>query len=169
MFLPDNTPAPTFSLRAQVSDRLVTLKSATGALLLIFHSYQTAPDVAGVIRAVRVSYPSPDQVLIAGVADMRVVPRFLRGTAKTIIRNAYLEASKQIPAGQNPADHIIILADWNGAFNKAYRVPPTNRHVALVLINDAKLISGSYFGPQPEQAVLSLLASERNSSDPQST
>jgi hypothetical protein len=169
VFLPDNTPAPSFSAKAQVSDRPVSLQSTAGPLLLVFHSYQTAPVVAEVIRGVRNIYPSHDRILIAGVADMRVVPRFLRGAAKTIIRNAYEEAAKQVPPGQDPADHIIILPDWNGVMFKAYRVPDTSEQVALVLINDSKMIQGSYQGAQPVQASLSLLASGRISSDLLST
>ena len=165
MFLPDNTPAPSFSLKAEVSERPVSLRSTTGTLLLVFHSYQTASVVAEVIRAVRDVYPSPDQVLIAAIADMRVVPRLLRGTAKAFIKNAYNDATRQVPPGQDPTDHIIILSDWNGTLYKAYQAPLTNKQVALVLVNDDKVIAGSYFGAQPEQAALSLLADGRISSD----
>ena len=165
MFLPDGKPAPPFSLKAVVSERTINPQNTTGALLLIFHSYQTALIVGEVIQAVREEYPRFDQVLIASVSDMRIVPRLLRGTAKKIMRNAYKEAAKQIPPGQDPADHIIILPDWNGVVFKAYRVPDTNRQVALVLINESKVIQGSYLGAQPAQVALSLLADGRISSD----
>ena len=157
MFLPDNTPAPAFSLKAEVSQRLITLQTANGILLLIFHGYQTASYVAEITRTVRINYPSPEQVLIAAVADLRIVPRLLRGSAKVIIRNAYHDAAKQIPDGQDPADHIIILADWNGSLFSAFQVPPTNRQVALVLVNDSQVIGGTYMGDQPAQAALRLL------------
>jgi hypothetical protein len=85
--------------------------------------------------------------------------------AKAIIKNAYLEASGQVPTGQDPADHIIILADWSGALFEAYLVPATSQHVALVLIAESKVITGSYFGAQPEEAALSLLAKSRSSND----
>ncbi len=166
MFLPENTPAPHFSAKAQVSHRPIDLSAAAGELLLIFHSYQTAPVAARITRAVRELYPGPEQVLVASVADMRVVPRLLRGTARGIIKNAYREASKQVPAGQDPADHIIILADWNGALFKAYQVPPTGRQVALVLVDEARAIAGNYVGAQPEQAALALLARTQPPGDP---
>ncbi len=158
MFLPEESPAPPFSARAQVSQRPIDLNAAAGELLLLFHSYQTAPIAARLTRAVREHYPSPDQVLVVSVADMRIVPRLLRGTARRIIKNAYQEASQQVPAGQDPADHIIILADWSGALFKAYQVPPTSRQVALVLVDQTKAIAGNYLGAQPEQAALALLA-----------
>jgi len=166
MFLSDHTPAPPFSGKAQVSQRSISLGSAPGELLLIFHGYQTAPVTARIIRAVREVYPDPNQVLVVSVADMRVVPRLLRGTAKGFIKKAYLEASRQVPAGQDPADHIIILADWTGALFKAYRVPATSQQVALVLVDKSKAIAGSCFGAQPEQAALSLLARSRSPNNP---
>lgn len=165
MFLPENTPAPPFSAKAQVSQRPISLAAAKGKLLLIFHSYQTAPVAARITRAVRELHQRPEQVLIASVADMRVVPRLLRGTAKAIIKNAYTEAARQVPAGQDPADHIIILADWRGALFEAYCVPSTSQQVALVLVDESKVIAGSYSGARPEQAALSLLAQSRSADD----
>lgn len=166
MFLPEESPAPPFSARAQVSQRPIDLNVAAGELLLLFHSYQTAPIAARLIRAVREQYPSPDQVLVVSVADMRIVPRLLRGTARRIIKNAYQEASQQVPTGQDPADHIIILADWSGALFKAYQVPSTSRQVALVLIDETKAIAGNYMGAQPEQAALALLTGTQPPIDP---
>lgn len=160
-FIAEGVPAPPFVIKAEVSGRSLTPNSGSGALLLVFHSYQTASTVGEIIRAIRQVYPDPGQVLIAGVTDMQVVPRFLRGTAKTFIQNAYHEASKEVPPGQDPADHIIILPDWDGAVHRAYQAPPTNSHVALVLIDEAQLIAGSYFGERPAQAALALLANGR--------
>lgn len=158
MFLPNGTPAPAFSSKAVVSERPISPQNTAGALLLIFHSYQTAAAVAKVIQTVREVYPNPDQVLLASVADMRIVPRLLRGTAKNIMRNAYKKAANQVPPGQDPADHIIILPDWNGVIFKAYRVPDVAGQVALVLIDESKVIQGSYLGAQPAQAALVLIA-----------
>jgi hypothetical protein len=157
IFLPVGTPAPHFSLTAEVSKRLISLQSANHLLLLVFHSYQTAPIVGEVIRAVRDAYPNPDQVLVVGIADLRVVPRILRSTAKVYIKNAYNEAVKEVPPGQDPEEHIIILPDWNGSIFEAYEVPSTSKHVALVLINGAKVIAGSYIGIEAAQSALSLI------------
>ena len=157
--------APPFSLKAEVSQRPVNLQSAAAPLLLVFHSYQTVSTVADVIRAVRQKYPLPEQTLIAGVADLRVVPRLLRSTAKAFIKSAFNEASKEVPAGHDPADHIIILSDWDGALFNAYQVPRTDQQAALVLVNDTQTVAGSYFGSQPAQAALSLLENLRLSSN----
>lgn len=161
MFLPDGTPAPPFALKAEVSKRQVDLQNTSGALLLLFHSRQTAPNVVEVARAVRETYPSPDQLLIANIADMRIVPRLLRGAVRAFIKSAYNEAIAQIPSGQDPADHIIILSDWDGKLFQAYRIPPTDRQMALVYVNESKKIAGSYIGTQPAHAALSFLSNSR--------
>ena len=161
MILADGTTAPPFSMKAEVSQRTVSLGDTPGKLLLIFNSYQTVDMVGKVIGAVRAAYPGADHVLIAAVSDMRIVPRLLRGAAKAFIKNAYNDAAKQIPSGEDPADHIIILADWNGALFDAYQVPATNKEVALVLIGAAKTIEGSYHGADAAETALALLAGDQ--------
>ncbi len=158
MLLPVGSPAPHFSLTAIASNRQINPASATGLLLLIFHSYQTVDEARLIIRAVRESYPSPDQILIASVADMRIVPRLARGMAKRIMQNAYEEAKKEIPEGHEPSDHIIILPDWYGKVFDAYNVPNTSGEVALVIIYESQIVQGSYKGHEPVMAVLELLA-----------
>lgn len=160
-FLPDGAPAPPFALQAVVSERPINLQNTNVPLLLVFHSYQTASQVGELIPAVREVYPHPEQALIASVADMRDVPRLFQGAAKKIMRSTYQQAAKQIPAGQNPADHIIILPDWQGNTFEAYHVPDTRSQLALVLIDPARTIHSSYQGPQPAQAAITLLAENR--------
>ena len=156
-FLSSGTPAPPFSMTAAVSNRPISLQNKADFLLLIFHSYQTANIVGDVIQAVREARPHPEDVLIAGVSDMRIVPRFLKGMAEKIIKNAYDEATRRVPAGQDPADHIIILPDWKGAVFTNYQVPDTSEEVALVFIGRTREILGSYMGPHPQKAALRLL------------
>ena len=74
------------------------------------------------------------------------------------MQNAYEDACKQIPEGQEPSDHIIILPDWSGKVFKAYKVPNTSRHPALALINEQQIIQGTYTGDQPIKAALKLIA-----------
>ena len=156
--LPIGMPAPPFSLTAVTSERMISPQRVLAPLLLIFHSYQTASILGPIIQAAREVYPSSDEVLIASVADMRIVPRLLRKTATKMMQNAYKDASSKVPVGQKPADHIIILPDWNGIVFEAYQVPDTSRQVAMVLINQSKVIQGDYLGSQPQKAVIALLA-----------
>ncbi len=156
-FLATGSPAPDFSLRAVVSERSISPTNMPGQLLLIFHGYQAAALVGRTIQAIRGFYPDPQQLLIASVADMRIVPRLLRGMAEKIMRDAYHQAAARVPADQDPADHIIILPDWQGRVFAAYQIPENKGQVALVLIDQAQLIQGSYLGDKPQEAALTLL------------
>ena len=160
-FLPAGSPAPDFSLTAVVSERTISPTNITGQLLLIFHGYQAAALVGRTIEAIRAVYPDPQQLLIASVADMRIVPRLLRGMAEKIMGDAYHQAAAHVPSGQEPADHIIILPDWQGRVFAAYQIPENKGQVALVLIDQDQLIQDTYLGHEPQEAALALLNSRR--------
>lgn len=67
--------APHFSLLAAGSGRRVSLDGTAGRrLVLIFHLQGTAPTAREINRAVRARHPSPDDVLIASVIDLSMVP-----------------------------------------------------------------------------------------------
>ena len=157
MLLANGNPAPPFSMRAAVSERPFSLQDPAVNLMLLFHSYQTAPLAADVVRVVRHDYPQYSYLTIASVADMRIVPRLLRGVANNVISQAYKEAEKEVPKGENPSNHIIILPDWEGRLFQVYQIPDTKKNLGVVLINQLRLIESSYFGTQPAPAALKLL------------
>jgi hypothetical protein len=65
------------------------------------------------------------------------------------MRDAYNQAAREVPDGYEVADHIIILPDWKGAAFKAYQVPQSHDQVALVLVDEAKMVQGNYLGKEP--------------------
>lgn len=156
-FLPAGNAAPPLSLTAISSKRPINLQNRADKLMLLFHGYQTAVLAGRVIQGVRESYPDPNQLLIASVADLRSVPRLLQGAAKKIMDDAYKQAATYVPASEDPADHIIILPDWKGSVFTAYQVPKINGQVALVLIDERRRVQGSYLGDEPLQGALALL------------
>ena len=159
-FLPPSSPAPDFALTAVVSERTVSPQNTPGRLLLIFHGYETAVLAGSVIAGVREVHPDPQQLLIASVADLRVVPRLLKGMAEKIMRDAYQQAAQQVPPEENAADHVVILPDWAGTVFEAYGVPKSNGQVALVLVDEESQIGGSYLGDAPLAGALTLLDGE---------
>jgi len=67
--------APYFSLLAAGSGRRVMLRSTAGRkLVLIFHLRETASTAREINRSVRAIYPSPDDVLVASVIDLSIIP-----------------------------------------------------------------------------------------------
>lgn len=155
--LPEGSEAPPFALTAAVSERPVNLQISADKLLLIFHTYHTAVLVGSIVKTVRETYPDPEQLFIASVTDLRSIPRLLHGVARKIIRDAYHQAAQEVPEGEDPADHIIILPDWKGKAFTAYQVPESNNQVSLVLIDRARLIQGTYLGDDPLPEALALL------------
>ena len=156
-FLANGSAAPDFSLTAVVSKRRISPLQMPGKTLLFFHGYQTAVQVGAVVKALKEDYPDPEQVVMASVVDLRAIPRFIHGLARKIMRDAYHQAAREVPDGQEVPDHIIILPDWKGVAFEAYQVPKRNDQVALVLIDEGHLIQGSYLGHEPLQGALALL------------
>ena len=148
-FLAPGSPAPDFSLTAVGSKRKISPLQASGKFLLFFHGYQTAMQVGAVIKALKVDYLDTDKVAMASVVDLRGIPRLIHPLAKSIMRDAYNQAAREVPNGYEVADHIIILPDWKGAAFKAYQVPQNHEQVALVLVDEAKMVQGSYLGKEP--------------------
>jgi peroxiredoxin len=67
--------APDFDLLAAGSGRRVRLRDLAGRkVVLVFHLQGTAPTARGINHAVRECFPDPQEVSIASVIDLSVVP-----------------------------------------------------------------------------------------------
>jgi hypothetical protein len=67
-----------------------------------------------------------------------------------------------VPKEYNPADYVFLLPDWNGSVTKAFRVKHTDKNAAIVVVDPAGRVTGSYQGPQPGPAALSLVRQALN-------
>ena len=150
--------APYFSMLAAGSGRRVTLRSAAGRrLVLIFHLQGTAPTARDINRSVRARHPSPDDVIVASVIDLSVVPPVYWMTVSLILNQAYDRAATELPPDYDPAEYVIILPDWGGLVSRKYDVRNTNRAAAITVVDSS--VAGSYQGERPVEAVLDLLGS----------
>lgn len=156
------TEAPAFAATAVASGRRFSLADWRGQpVLLLFVDYRTSGLVADVTRAIRERYPQHTDVLVVTVADMQVVPRLMRGVATGMMESAYRQAAPQIPPGYDPADHLILLPDWDGAICRPYGAAELGRLPALVLVDGNGRVTATYQGMEPAQAGLAALASGR--------
>lgn len=150
--------APDFSLLAAGSGRRVTLQANDGRpVVLIFHLQGTAPTAREINRAVRERYPDPDEVLVASVIDLSIVPPLYWVTVNLILGQAYEQAATELPRDADPSNYIVILPDWGGRVSRDYGVRRTNRAAAIVIIDRDSNIAGSYQGERPVEAVLEIL------------
>jgi hypothetical protein len=157
-FYPAGGAAPAFNLTAIKSGRQVSLATCQGDVLgMVFHGRETVQAVVEINTTVRPLFPDPKPVILVSVLDLSIVPRLLHGAVKPMLEQAYDQAAREIPKGYNPADYVFLLPDWNGAVTKAFRAKDTSKTAAVVVIGRQGQVVGSYQGPQPGPATLSLV------------
>lgn len=126
-------------------------------LVLIFHLQGTAPTAREINRAVRARYPSPEEVLVASVIDLSIVPPVYWLTVGLVLNTAYEEAAKEVPPNVDPADYVAILPDWGGLVSRRYGARNTGRAAAISVVDADANLAGSYQGERPVEAVLGAL------------
>ncbi len=150
--------APYFRALAAGSGREVSLRTCAGRpIVLIFHSQNTAHVAEQVNRAVREIYPSYEDVVVASVVDLSLVPPIYWLTASVMVGQAYERASREIPSDFDPADYVVILQDWGGLISRRFGVRGVDRDAAVVVIDENAEIAGFYQGREPIRAVLDAL------------
>ena len=150
--------APDFDLLAAGSGRRVRRRELAGRkVVLVFHLQGTAPTAREVNRAVRERFPDPEEVLVASVIDLSIVPPFYWMTVGLVLGNAYDQATRELPSNVDPADYLVILPDWGGRVSRDYGVRRTDRAAAVVVLDEDSNIALSYQGERPVEAVLGTL------------
>ncbi len=157
--LASGTPAPPFALPALVTGRTIGPAACAGTpLLLLFQTYQTVDPARHVIIALRRRYGAPEQLIIANVVDLRHVPRLMRSVARNIMEGAYAEAAASLPPDVDPADHLILLPDWDGRVLRAYRFRDVGTQIGLALIDGDGRVFETYQGDDPLATAFNWLA-----------
>ena len=156
--LSGNGRAPDFDLLAAGSGRRVRLRNLAGRkVVLIFHLQGTAPTARQLNRAIRERFPDPEEVLVASVIDLSIVPPVYWMTVGLVLGGAYEQATRELPPDVDPADFLVILPDWGGRVSRDYGVRNTGRAAAIVVVGEESEVVGSYQGERPVEAVLTLL------------
>jgi hypothetical protein len=155
--------APYFRALAAGSGREVSLRTCAGRrLVLIFHAQNTAWAAERVNRAVRERCPSPEEVVVASVVDLSLVPPLYWLTASVMIGQAYdekgaREVAREEPSGVDPAEYVLILQDWGGLISRRFGVRGDGREATVVIIDENSDIVGFYRGGGPMEDVLGML------------
>ena len=150
-------PAPPFSLKAVATGRIFRPADYLGrAVLLIFADHNTGRSTQVVVERLRRRYPQFERLAIALVIDTRIVPRLFRGAVEGLMEKEYRQAAAAIPSGYNPADHLILLPDWNGEVTRAYHATDLNRAIHLVLIGPDGTVQSEYHGADPATRALEM-------------
>ncbi len=92
--------APHFSLLAAGSARRVSLRAEAGRrVVLVFHLQGTAPTAREINRAVRARHPEPEEVLVASVINLSIVPPVYWISVSLILNQAYDRATDELRPG----------------------------------------------------------------------
>lgn len=150
--------APDFDLLAAGSGRRVRMRDQAGRkVVLVFHLQGTAPTAREINHAVRERFPDPEEVLVASVIDLSIVPPVYWLTVGLVLGSAYDQATRELPPGVDPVDYLVILPDWNGRVSRDYGVRNTGRAAAIVVVDEGSNVTLSYQGERPVRAVLEVL------------
>lgn len=141
---------PYFKAFAVGSGREVSSGNCAGRrLVLVFHAENNAYLLEEINRAVRERYPSTEDVVVAGVADLSLVPPLYWLTASLIVG--------QVNGRAVPADEALTLQDWGGLISRRFGVREVGRNITVVVVNEHARISGLYSGIEPVGPVLRAL------------
>jgi len=152
------TRAPNFKLRAVPTNRKVTIPDENGVpLLLVFMGAQTATQIEGVVKNVRLQQPDTTQLRIINVIDLRGVPKLLRKTAETMMRASYDQAAQQLPETFDPSEHLILIPDWKGKLFKAFGIKDAGKNLGLLLLDANGRVAGHYQGEDVVSAAIALI------------
>ena len=150
--------APGFDLLAAGSGRRVRLGGLAGRkVVLVFHLQGTAPTAREINRAVRARFPDPEDVFVASVIDLSMIPPLYWMTVNLVLGSAYEQAARGLPPNADPAEYLVILPDWGGRVSRDYGIRDTGRAAAIVVVDEDSNVGLSYQGERPVEAVLGAL------------
>lgn len=125
-------------------------------VIFLFVDYRTAPQTQEVARTLRQKFPHHSVVLLVIIVNLQIVPGPMRGVARSMLAQIIRNTARQLPAGIDPADQLIVLPDWEGKVCGAYGVGDLGRAMGVVMVNGNGRIQATYQGDQPAQAVLQM-------------
>jgi hypothetical protein len=110
---------------------------------------------------VRERYPSSEEVVVASVVDLSLIPPLYWLTASLMVGQAYEKSAREVaregPPGADPAEYVLILQDWGGLISRRFGVRGVGREAVVVVIDENADIVGFYKGNEPVEDVLRLL------------
>jgi hypothetical protein len=149
--------APHFSLLAAGSARRVGLRAEVGGrVVLVFHLQGTAPTAREINRAVRARPTDPEDVLVASVIDLSIVPPVYWIYVSLIPNQAYDRATDELPPGVDPSECLVIPPGLEWPRQPRLRRQDTGRAAAIV-VDEGSNVALAYQGECSVEAVLGAL------------
>lgn len=149
---------PAFSVTAAVSGRAITPALFAGRGVLIVHGAKTADAAKEVSKAVRGKFPKASDCALASLVDLRAFAGIWKKVAEAQLKSTYEKlAAKATEAGLDPAEQVLIGADWDGSAAAALGVEKPDEAPAVLVVKGGKL-SGVATGADLAAQTLRLLS-----------
>lgn len=141
MPLAPGAPLPAFSIAAAVSGRTVDNAYLAGhRAVVVLHGAKNTDAPKEVARLVRAKSMDPKDPILVTVVDLRAMAGIWRKVAEAQLKSTYQKLATKVPAGQDPADHILICPDWDGSVCAALGAAEAGTQaVAVVVGADGKV------------------------------
>ena len=156
--MPDPAVAPAITFTAIESNRKVDLANVEVPTVVMLVAQGSADAVEPVAQAVRAKYPDISQVRTASIIDLRSIPRLMRKMAESVLGGRYKERAKELEAGRDPKEWVVIIPDWDAKAMKAFGFEDVSQQMAVVVVAPGGKLIGTYQGPDAPAAVLEMLA-----------
>ena len=124
--------------------------------VVICLAQETEKDAATVEDAVRERFANASDVLIVDVIDLRTVPGMFHKMAEGILASEHKKAVEALADGLEPADHVIMLPDWDGAVAKSFNLPEPSKQVGGAVLSADGDVMGTWVGTNADN-VMTLL------------
>ena len=141
-------PAPEITLEATVSGRELKLTAPGQPTLLLLIAQDSAGQVDPVVEKVRESYPHTRDLRVATVIDGRPFPKLVRPVAEAMIKSRYQEEAGKLDDGEEPAEWIYIIPDWEAQTMTELGITDVKQTIAVA----ALAADGTLFGPHQGDA-----------------
>ena len=128
------------------SERRFSLQAPGVITVVICLAQETEKDAATIEDAVRERFPSPQEVLVVDVIDLRGVPGLFRKVAEGVLAGEHKKAVEALPDGLDPRDHVIILPDWQGEVARSFNLPEPSKTVCGAVLSAEGDVMGTYEG-----------------------
>lgn len=148
---------PRATLTAIGSGRKVAIDSLGKPAVLVFHTRETIGVSEDMNHVVDDHYVLAEEVIVASVVDLHVVPSPFRFIPEAAMTKSYREVEERLPERLDASTHVLILPDWDGAVTRAVGAKHVNKTAAVVVADADGTIVGIYQGDDPTTAALGFL------------
>jgi hypothetical protein len=127
--------------------------------VMLCYAQATQDEAEPIESAIRRRYPDATSLIVAHVIDLHTVPGLFRGVAEGIMEGEFDKAARELPEGELPYNHVLVLPDWDGAFVGAVAfADDVSKHLGVAVFTSDGKLAGTAQGAGITEATLAMLS-----------